>query len=148
MTTKKNNNYLTIINFQSSALSFTKCKDCTREECELVYDHHHDQHFGLNCGTVIMQSNSYLIDYYSDPLYWEKEYTRRRELKQLKRIYNELKELKLKKLEVNTEELTIQIKDQIDETTIYLINKRCRDTDFTIKEDKPYYIIKKEIQKK
>lgn len=48
-------------NFQHGTIQFTKCEGC-EEYCEILYDQHHDQYFSVNCGTVIMENNCYLID--------------------------------------------------------------------------------------
>lgn len=77
-------------NYQKSNISIKKCKNCN-QECEKLYDSHHDQHYSTTCGAVIYESGEYLIDYYSDPLFWEKQYQRRAELKQLQKILEKLK---------------------------------------------------------
>ena len=63
--------------FQSSNINYKKTQDC-QHECNILYDQHHDQYFCLTCGTVIMQSNHYETEYYSDPCFWEKYYAQKR----------------------------------------------------------------------
>lgn len=82
-------------NFRESHLSYTKPKHCTKK-CNIVYDQHHDQYFCLTCGTVIIQSNTYETDYYTDPLYWEKQIQKRKEMKEKQKIIAKLKEQKIK----------------------------------------------------
>ena len=68
----------------------------------------------------------------------------RSELKELKTILHELKELKKKHLEINTEEMTITIHDPLTEDDTYLIKRSCRDTNFELTEHNEYYKIQKE----
>lgn len=80
------------INYQQSNIRVKKCKDCTQTECTKLYDHHHDLHYSETCGTVILQSNTYHVDYYSDPDYWEKQYQKREEAKQKREIIKVIQE--------------------------------------------------------
>ena len=49
-------------NFQRNLLISPKCEGCD-EQCEVLYDAHHDEYFSENCGLVILQMGVYLIDY-------------------------------------------------------------------------------------
>lgn len=129
--------------FQESSITFKKCKGC-KQDCQLLYDHHHDQHFSYTCGRVILQSNTYETNYTTDPYYWEKEYARRREIVQLKKIMSQLKELHLKKTKLNLENRTITIHDPLDEDHQYLITRSCRDTVFELTSIETHHIIQKE----
>lgn len=131
------------INFQKSNLH-TKCKGCEKT-CTLLYDNHHDQHFSYTCGKIIMQSNEYHAPYTTDPYYWEKQYQKRREIQQLKKIATTLRELNKKKLTINIENRTITIHHTLNEDHQYKIERACRDTDFElIKNHENEYIIQKE----
>lgn len=58
---------MNIKNFQKSSVHKPKCKDCAfNKKCEIVYDKHHDEHFSLTCGLVVMENNIYAIDFYSN----------------------------------------------------------------------------------
>lgn len=56
----KNKNHT---NFQRNLLTSPKCDDCRFNECEVIFDAHHDEYFSESCGLVIMQSGAYLIEY-------------------------------------------------------------------------------------
>jgi ribosomal protein S27E len=135
------------INYQESNITFKKCKECKNNTCQLLYDHHHDQHFSYTCGKVIIQSNTYEAEYYTDPHYWTKQYQRRQQIKQLKKIITTLKELKKKKLTINLKTMTIIIHHTLNEDHKYLIQRSCRDTDFELNpyENNNYIIQKKKI---
>lgn len=130
--------------FQISNLTFNKCEDCRNQTCTILYDQHHDLHFSHTCGKVIMQSGNYHIEYTTNPYYWENEYQRRRDIQELKAILHQLKELKKKTITINIEEMTIHIQDPLTEDDIYLINRSCRDTNFTLNTHDEYHIIEKE----
>ena len=52
-------------NFQKSSIRKPRCKNCSFDKkCEIVYDKHHDEHFSLTCGLVVMENNVYALDYY------------------------------------------------------------------------------------
>ena len=133
-------------NYQKSNITFKKCANC-KKDCRLLYDSHHDQHFSYTCGKIIIESNTYTTEYTTNPYYWEKEYQRRKEIKQLKKIITTLKELKKKKLTINIEKQTIVIHHTLNEDHKYLIQRSCRDTDFTLTqyENNSYIIQKKKI---
>ena len=80
-------------NYPKSQMNI-KCKNC-KQNCELVYDHHHDQTYSTTCGIVIIQSNNIEINYPADPLYWEKQKEKREEIKKLKQIIAKLKEYEI-----------------------------------------------------
>ena len=132
-------------NFQKSNLQ-TKCKGC-KKTCTPLYDHHHDLHFSYTCGKIIMQSSEFHIPYTTDPYYWEKEYTKRREIKQLKKIVTTLKELNKRKLTINIENRTITIHNKLNEDNTYIINRSLRDTDFELIQINDYHIIQKKTIK-
>lgn len=119
-------------NFQKSTIKIKKCKNCQRK-CSLLYDHHHDEHFSEKCGTVVMQAMDYLLEYRTDPCYWEKEYAHRRELKEIR----EEKEQIQKKLEdfnkkyTITEDQEIQIHNLQANEEIKIIYL-CKDTHFKL----------------
>ena len=135
----------TIINYQKSNLTFKKCDDCKQETCNLLYDGHHDEHFSITCGTVIMQSNNYTLDYYTDPYYWEKEYSRRRELKERQKIISKLKELRKKTIIKDNGDIQILNPTPLDiDDLTYLCDKTEFYTLTEIKkhpQDNPTYII-------
>lgn len=129
-------------NFQKSNLH-TKCKGC-KKTCTPLYDNHHDLHYSHTCGKIIMQSNKYHTKYTTDPYYWEKEYTKREEIKQLKKIVTTLKELNKRKLTINIEQRTITIHHKLNEDHQYQIERSLRDTIFELKQNEEEYIIQKE----
>lgn len=129
--------------YQKSNITFQKHKGCTRD-CQLLYDHHHDQHFSYTCGTVILEANTYTTEYTTDPYYWEKEYQRRREITELKQIIRTLKENRIRKITLNIENRTITITQKITEDQEYLTNRSLRDTQFELIRNEDYYIIQKE----
>ena len=46
-----------------------KCKKCNRR-CRIVYDRHHDEHFSIKCGKVIMQGGFWLVHDYDPDIKW------------------------------------------------------------------------------
>ena len=141
----------TIINYQKSNLTFKKCEDCKNEDCNLLYDGHHDEHFSITCGTVIMQSNNYTLEYYTDPYYWEKEYARRRELKERQKIIAKLKELRKKIIIHDNGDIQILNLTPLDKDDLTYL---CDKTEFfTFTEtkkhpqDPPIYLITKKENK-
>ena len=80
MTSKRNYPYY---NFRQSNLSYKREKHC-QKNCDIVYDQHHDQYFCITCGTIILQSNEYETEYYSDPLFWQKLKEKREKAKEEK----------------------------------------------------------------
>lgn len=49
------------INFQRGLMGSPRCEGCSYNECEVVYDAHHDEYFSLTCGLVIMSMGVYLL---------------------------------------------------------------------------------------
>lgn len=137
-----------IKNYQQSALKI-KCKNC-EDTCTLLYDRHHDQTFSITCGRVIIQSSNTLIDYPADPLFWEKQKTRREEAKQLKKILAKIKEQKIKYTLTEDHKLIIPELTNKQQSTL---KNMCSDTVFDLILEKKYnqnkqylgsqYIIKK-----
>ena len=82
-----------IKNFQRGLLNSPHCKDC-RWDCEILYDAHHDQFFGKNCGTVIMEMGEFMVPYNDNLDKIFQEYDERFRKARLRR---EEKERKLKK---------------------------------------------------
>ena len=119
-------------NFQKSTIKIKKCKNCQRK-CSLLYDHHHDEHFSEKCGTVVMQAMDYLLEYRTDPCYWEKEYAHRRELKEIQKEKEQIQ----KKLEDFNKKYTIT-KDQEIQIHNLQANEKikiiylCKDTHFKL----------------
>lgn len=64
--------------FQKSSVIKPKCPNC-KKKCIIVYDKHHDHHFSITCGLVIMENNIYQIDYEVNPeKFWRDMKQRRR----------------------------------------------------------------------
>lgn len=142
-----------IENYQKSTLKI-KCKGCT-DTCILLYDRHHDQTFSITCGKIIMQSNTILIDYPANPLFWQQQKERRENIKQLKKIINKIKELNIP--HTTTEDLEIIMPELTSKQQSTLTNM-CSDTVFKLVLEKKYnknheylgshFIIKKDNKKK
>jgi len=47
-------------NYQKSSIRKRKCPMCDKK-CNIVYDKHHDEHYSLTCGLVIIRNNQYQI---------------------------------------------------------------------------------------
>lgn len=124
----------TIKNFQKSTLQILRCKECTKDKCELLYDRHHDQHFSYHCGTVVYQSQDYLLEYRADPYYWEKEFSKRRENKRIKKE----KQIIIKKLEKWKQNYILQEQEiQLPDATLHDEKKLiqlCKDKFFKIRK--------------
>ena len=141
-----------VANYQKSTLKI-KCKGCT-DTCTLLYDRHHDQTFSITCGRVIMQSSIMLIDYPSNPLFWQQQKQRREEIKQLRKIIDKIKELEIPY--TTTEDIEIIIPELTIKQQSTLTNM-CTDTIFKLILEKKYnknkeylgsqYIIKKDKTK-
>ena len=124
----------TIKNFQKSTIQITRCKECKNPECEILYDRHHDQHFSYHCGTVIIQSQEYQLDYPADPYYWEKEFSKRRDRKRIRQEKEQITQ-KLKKWKQTyiITEKEIQLPDATLHDEKKLINL-CKNKFFKIKK--------------
>lgn len=88
MTIKRKHPYY---NFRQSNLSYKRQTPC-QKNCEILYDQHHDQYFCLTCGTIILQSNEYETEYYSDPQFWQKLKEKRKKAKEEKEKQKHLKQ--------------------------------------------------------
>lgn len=137
-------------NYQTSTLKI-KCKNC-KKECQLLYDKHHDQVFSNTCGRVIIQSNNYLLDYQTDPLYWEKQYQKRQEIKDKKEIIKIIREELQIKYHINKDNGEILIKQYLNHKETNRITYTCENTVFELIENKnnhriPYKIIKNGVEK-
>ena len=53
------------ISFQRNLIPSPRCEGCSNQ-CEVLYDSHHDEYFSLNCGLVIMEQGNYRIPYEID----------------------------------------------------------------------------------
>jgi len=48
--------------FKRNLIPPPECENCNNN-CTILYDHHHDEYFSLNCGLVILEQGNYLIPY-------------------------------------------------------------------------------------
>ena len=119
-------------NFQKSTIKIKKCKNC-KKKCSLLYDHHHDEHFSEECGTVVMQAMDYLLEYRADPYYWEKEYARRAEQKKIQeekeQIQKKLEDFQKKYTITEDQEIIIHNLQPTEEIKIIYL---CKDTHFKL----------------
>lgn len=67
MTYKNNKTRMKELQFQRNLIPSPRCEGC-EQKCIVLYDSHHDEYFGMCCGTVIMEQNRYIIPY-SDTYY-------------------------------------------------------------------------------
>ena len=139
------------INYQKSTLKI-KCKNCKNDNCTLLYDKHHDQVFSDTCCRVIIQSNNYLLEYWTDPLYWEKQYQKRLEIKQKKQILKVIQEELQLKYKINPDNGELQILQYLNHREINRLTYLCENTVFELIENKnnhriPFKIIKNKNKK-